>query len=202
MPQNRADETGFAQLNTRNIKGRKFPLRRRLTYSDLCSNGEKERKEKTMGFIDDVMKNINQGISDIQNKSQDMMQQMSINTRIKTLEDRKQQLLVNIGQLVYDKYEKGDEVSDDLLREKVKEIAGIERDIDLAKTEMAQVKTEPDAPRAQKAAYGAGYKPTPGFACPHCGAPANSSKFYCVACGGSLKDGSETSTNGESAEKN
>jgi hypothetical protein len=148
-----------------------------------------------MGFIDDVMKNINQGISDIQNKSQDMMQQMSITTRIKTLEEKKQQLLVNIGQLVYDKYEKGDEVSDDLLKEKVKEIAGIDRDIDLAKQELSQVKTEPDAPRTQKAAYSAGYKPTPGFACPHCGAPANSSKFYCVACGGSLKEG--TATNGE-----
>jgi hypothetical protein len=142
-----------------------------------------------MGFIDDVMKNINQGISDIQNKSQDYMQQMSINTRIRTLEEKKNQLLVNIGQLVYDKYEKGDEVSDDLLKEKVKEIAGIERDIDLARQELSQVKTEPDAPRREKAAQQAGYKPTPGFQCPHCAAPANSSKFYCVACGGSLKEG-------------
>lgn len=149
-----------------------------------------------MGFIDDVMKNINQGISDIQNKSQDMMQQMSINTRIRNLEEKKQQLLVNIGQLVYDKYEKGDEVSEELLKDKVKEIAGIERDIDLAKQELSQVKTEPDASRTQKAAYSAGYKPTPGFSCPHCGAPANSSKFYCVACGGSLKEGT-SGTNGE-----
>ena len=80
-----------------------------------------------MGFIDDVMKNINQGINDIQNKSQDVMQTVSINARIRSLEERKQQLLVNIGQLVYDKYEKGDEVSEDLLREKVKELAGLER---------------------------------------------------------------------------
>jgi hypothetical protein len=150
-----------------------------------------------MGFIDDVMKNINQGIQDIQSKSQDMMQTMSINTRIRNLEEKKQQLLINIGQLVYDKYEKGDEVSDDLLKDKVKEIAGIERDIDLAKQELSQAAASTDAPRAQKAAYSAGYKPTPGFQCPHCGAPANSSKFYCVACGGSLKEG--TASNGETA---
>lgn len=153
-----------------------------------------------MGFIDDVMKNINQGINDIQNKSQEMMQQMNINTRLRSLEERKQQLLINIGQLVYDKYEKGDEVSEDLLREKVKEIAGIERDIDLAKQELNQVKVDSEAPRSQKAAHSAGYKPTPGFACPHCGAPANSSKFYCVSCGGSLKDASgATGTGGNSS---
>jgi hypothetical protein len=149
-----------------------------------------------MGFIDDVMKNINQGISDIQNKSQDMMQQMSINSRIRSLEEKKQALLVNIGQLIYDKYEKGDEVSEDLLREKVKEIAGIERDIDLAKQELSQVKTEESASKSQKAAASAGYNPTPGFKCPHCGAPANSSKFYCVSCGGSLKESNGGSNGG------
>lgn len=161
-----------------------------------------------MGFIDDVMKNINQGINDIQNKSQEMMNQVSINTRLRSLEERKQQLLVNIGQLIYDKYEKGDEVSDELLREKVKEIAGIERDIDLAKTDLATAKVDGDVPRSQKAAHSAGYKPTPGFTCPHCGAPANSSKFYCVACGGSLKEtkesppsnGGGTSTGGTSTQ--
>lgn len=147
-----------------------------------------------MGFIDDVMKNINQGINDIQSKSQEMMQQMSINTRIRSLEERKQQILVNIGQLVYDKYEKGDEVSEDLLKEKVKELAGIERDIELAKQELQNAKAAEGESKTEKSAAGAGYKPTPGFQCPHCGAPANSSKFYCVSCGGALKDSNAGST--------
>ncbi len=155
-----------------------------------------------MGFIDDVMKNINQGINDIQNKSQDVMQQVSINARIRSLEERKQQLLVNIGQLIYDKYEKGDEVSDELLREKVKELAGLEKDIEIARQELATVKVDTDAPKGQKAAHSAGYKPTPGFVCPHCAAPANSSKFYCVACGGALKETKEGTppTNGTSTQ--
>jgi hypothetical protein len=142
-----------------------------------------------MGLIDDVVKNINQGINDIQNRSQEMMQAMAINNRINTLEGKKTALLINIGQLIYDKYEKGDEVAEDLLKEKVKELSQLDKDIDTARAELKQVKVDGDAPRAEKAAHGAGYKPTPGFACPHCGAPANSTKFYCVACGGALKEG-------------
>ena len=145
-------------------------------------------EENAMGFIDDVVKNINQGINDIQNKSQEVMQNISISNRINSLEGRKTAVLINIGQLVYDKYEKGDEVSEDLLKEKVKELAQIEKDIEIARVELKQATVTGDAPRAEKAATGAGYKPTPGFTCPHCGAPANSSKFYCVACGGALKD--------------
>ncbi len=159
-----------------------------------------------MGFIDDVMKNVNQGISDIQNKSQEMMQTLNINNRINSLEGKKQALLINIGQLIYDKYEKGDEVSEDLLREKTKELAVIEKDIEAARVELKQYKADhPDAPRTEKAAHQAGYKPTPGFTCPHCGAAANSSKFYCVACGGALKEatsgtgGTTSGTNGESS---
>src|SRR5579884_4131414 len=103
------------------------------------------------------------------------MQQLSITNRINSLEGKKQALLINIGQLVYDRYEKGDEVGEDLLKEKVKEIAQIEKEIEAARAELKQCKVaDPDAPRAEKAAHGAGYKPTPGFQCPHCGAPANS----------------------------
>ena len=149
-----------------------------------------------MGFMDDVMKNINQGISEIQNKSQEMMQSIAINNRINSLEGKKQALLINLGQLVYDRYEKGDEVSEDLLKDKVKELAQIERDIDAARAELKLVKLEPDAPHTEKAAHQAGYKPTPGFHCPHCGAPANATKFYCVSCGGSLKEAGRTAGSG------
>jgi hypothetical protein len=125
------------------------------------------------------------------------MQQINLNNRINTLEGKKQALLINIGQLIYDRYEKGDEVSDDLLKEKAKEIAIIEKEIEVAKAELKQCKVaDPDAPRAEKAAHGAGYKPTPGFQCPHCGAAANSTKFYCVSCGGALKESTPAGSNG------
>lgn len=155
-----------------------------------------------MGFIDDVVKNINQGINEIQNKSQEVMQSLTISNRIKSLEERKNALLINIGQLIFDKYEKGDEVSEDLLKEKTKELSQIEKDIDAAKAELKQYKPmDPSAPHAEKAAHQAGYKPTPGFLCPHCGAPANSTKFYCVSCGGSLKEAA-TAGNGQQGQQN
>lgn len=144
-----------------------------------------------MGLVDDIFKNINQGISEIKDKSQEVMQSISLSSRINSLEAKKTACLVNIGQLVYDKYEKGDEVSEELLKEKVKEIAGIESEIKQARAELEGLKTDPEAPRSQKAAAAAGYKPTPGFVCPHCQAPANSNKYYCVSCGGSLKEASQ-----------
>ncbi|MGH7194308.1 MAG: hypothetical protein ACREJM_12375 [Candidatus Saccharimonadales bacterium] len=142
------------------------------------------------------MKNINQGINDIQNKSQEVMTNISLSNRINTLEGKKTALLINIGQLIYDKYEKGDEVSEELLKDKCKELALIEKDIEAARIELKQTRVEGDAPRSEKAAHQAGYKPTPGFQCPHCGAAANSSKFYCVACGGSLKEAQTSGSNG------
>ncbi len=141
-----------------------------------------------MGLVDDIFKNINQGISDIKDKSQEVMQSISLSSRINSLEAKKTAVLVNIGQLVYDKYEKGDEVSEELLKDKVKEVAEFEKEIRLAREELEGLKTDPEAPRSQKAAAAAGYKPTPGFVCPHCQAPANANKYYCVACGGSLKE--------------
>jgi hypothetical protein len=155
---------------------------------------EEELRRIAMGLFDDVLKNINQGINDIQNKSQEMMQGVTINARIRSLEQQRSTLLLNIGQLVFDKYEKGDEVSEELLRDKVKQISDIDKDIDLANAELKNLKLEPDAPKSQKAAHQAGYKPTPGFTCPHCGSPANSGKFYCVSCGGSLKEGATAAT--------
>lgn len=146
-----------------------------------------------MGFIDDIAKSVQntvQGVaSEIQNKSQEVMTQLSVSNRVNSLEGKKTALLLNIGHLVYDKFEKGDEVSEDLLREKVREIVQLEKDIELAKAELEAAKVDlNEAPKSAKAAHATGYKPTPGFNCPHCGAAANSSKFYCVSCGGALKE--------------
>lgn len=158
-----------------------------------------------MGFIDDIAKTVQNTVSgvasEIQNKSQEVMTQLSVNNRVNSLEGKRTALLINIGQLIYDKYEKGDEVSEDLLKDKVKEIVALEKDIEIARTELAAAKVDgSEAPKSQKAANATGYKPTPGFTCPHCSAPANSAKFYCVACGGALKEataGAPPPSNGE-----
>lgn len=149
-----------------------------------------------MGFLDDVVKGVNNGVKQvgdglnkIQNKSQEMMQSVSLQNRITSLEAKKSVALTNLGKLIFDKYEKGDEVGDDVIKRKTTEIAEIEKEIDMVKEELATVKAnhDPDTPQATKSENMAGYQRTPGFTCPHCEAPANQEKLFCAFCGGELK---------------
>ncbi|MBX9569106.1 MAG: hypothetical protein K2X77_09440 [Candidatus Obscuribacterales bacterium] len=170
-----------------------------------------------MGFLDDVVKGVNSGmkqvgdgLNKIQNKSQEMMQSVSLQNRITSLEAKKSVALTNLGKLIYDKYEKGDEVGDDVIKRKTTEIAEVEKEIELVKEELATIKTnnDPDTPQATKSENMAGYSRTPGFTCPHCEAPANQEKLFCAFCGGELKapkpsssgGSSSSSSNGESGE--
>jgi phosphomevalonate kinase len=148
-----------------------------------------------MGLFDDVLKGINQGITKIQSTSQEMMQTVSLTSRINSLEAQKTAALTNIGRLVYDKYHRLDEVSEELLKSKVREIVQWEDEIQTLKSEIDALKVQhsADASQAQKSDAMAGCQPTPGFVCPHCEAPANRDKQFCVSCGGVLKQGSECS---------
>lgn len=158
-----------------------------------------------MGLFEDVVKNVQTTVSKLQNTSQEVVQTVSINSRINSLEAKKTASFTNIGRLVYDRYAKGDEVSDDLLKEKVKEIEEIQKEIDILKADLAGMKAQhdPDIPRSAKADSKAGYTPTPGFECPQCHAPAARDKHFCVYCGCSLGEPtekkSEKSSNGSSA---
>lgn len=149
-----------------------------------------------MGLLDDVVKGVGEvtkqvgeGINKIQNKTQEAVQSMGIENQVRALEAKKSVALTNLGKLVYDKYEKGDEVGEDVLKRKVGEIVEIEREIEIAKTELSAVKqaNDPDASQSQKSENRAGYARTPGFCCPHCQAPANQEKLFCAFCGGELK---------------
>lgn len=156
-----------------------------------------------MGLLDDVVKGVGEvtkqvgeGINKIQNKTQEAVQSMGIENQVRALEAKKSVALTNLGKLVYDKYEKGDEVGEDVLKRKVGEIVEIEREIDIAKTELSAVKqaNDPDIAQSQKAENRAGYARTPGFCCPHCQAPANQEKLFCAFCGGELKSKKSEST--------
>lgn len=158
-----------------------------------------------MGIFDDVVKGVNDGmkqvgdgITKIQSKSQEMMQSVSLQNRITSLEAKKSVALTNLGKLIYDKYEKNDEVGEDLLKRKVSEIVELEREIELVKAELTTIKAQydPDMPRSQKSDAMAGYNATPGFACPHCHAPANKDKLFCAYCGGAMS--SEAANSAES----
>lgn len=149
-----------------------------------------------MGLLDDVVKGVGEvtkqvgdGINKLQNKTQEAVQSMGLENQVRALEAKKSVALTNLGKLVYDKYEKGDEVGEDVLKRKVTEIVEIEREIDIAKTELNTIKqsNDPDVSQSQKAENRAGYARTPGFTCPHCQAPANQEKLFCAFCGGELK---------------
>ncbi len=166
-----------------------------------------------MGLLDDVVKGVGDGIktvgegfNKIQNKTQETMQSMNLENRLRALEAKKSVALTNLGKLVYDKYEKGDEVGEDVLKRKVGEVVEIEKEIDMAKTELNTIKEQnsPDVSQSTKAENRAGYARTPGFVCPHCQAPANQEKLFCAFCGGELKSkkngGSESSHSSEGSE--
>lgn len=149
-----------------------------------------------MGLLDDVVKGVGDGIKSVgdgfnklQNKTQETMQSLNVENRLRSLEAKKSVALTNLGKLVYDKYEKGDEVGEDVLKRKVGEVVEIEKEIELAKSELSTLKEQnnPDLPQSQKAENRAGYTRTPGFVCPHCQAPANQEKLFCAFCGGELK---------------
>lgn len=157
-----------------------------------------------MGLLDDVVKGINEGITTIQTKSQEIVHTVSLNNRLVALEARKNAAFSNIGRLIYDKYAKDDEVGDDLLRFKVREIQDLEAEIAQLKAEIDSIKasSDTDIPHSERANHKAGYTPTPGFTCPNCNAPANKDKKFCAICGGSLDAAPKTETKNEAAQEN
>ena len=105
--------------------------------------------------------------------------------------------LLEIGRLIFDKYQRNAELVEDVLKDKTNEIAGYEHEINLLQGEIDSLKTvhDPDMPTSQKADAKAGYAPTPGFECSRCHAPANKEKAFCAACGEPLKNnGSDEGT--------
>ncbi len=162
-----------------------------------------------MGFIDEVVKGVNTGIKQVgdtinkvQEKSQEMMQNASQQSRLTSLEAKKAVALENLGKLIYDKYERGDEVGEDVIKRKTTEIAEIEKEMELVRAEVKAYEEahDPDAARRTKSESKAGYARTPGFECPHCHEPANQEKLFCAFCGGELKSekSSKPSDNGDS----
>lgn len=147
-----------------------------------------------MGIFDDIVQGVGREISRVQARSQEMLQSYTLNNQIRTLEGKITATFIEIGRLVYDRYERKQEVSEDTLKEKTQEIVKCEQEIVVLKSELEalRVQSDPNAPASQKAEVKAGYAPTPGFCCSHCHAPANKEKSFCPACGGDLHPAQES----------
>lgn len=143
-----------------------------------------------MGIFDEFVQGVNREISRVQSRSQEMLQAYNLNSRVRSLEGQRTAILIEIGRMVFDKYQRHLEVSEDSLRDKSNQIVELEHQITVLKAELDAIhaQSDPNTSASQKADYKAGYTTTPGFTCPHCQAPANVDKGFCPACGGSLKE--------------
>jgi SMC interacting uncharacterized protein involved in chromosome segregation len=149
-----------------------------------------------MGIFDEFVQGVGREISKVQARSQEMLQAYNLNSQIRTLEGKKSALLIEIGRLIFEKYQRQMEISDERLKAKTEEIVDIEHQVTVLQAELdaLKVQSDPNTTASQRAQYQAGYNPTPGFTCPHCQAPANVEKSFCPACGGCLQGKSD---NGE-----
>lgn len=144
-----------------------------------------------MSLFDELVTGLNREIGKVQNKTSEMIQTYTISSQIRVIERRKAALFVEIGHLIFDKYQRNLDISDEALRSKTIEISECEREITAlqAELEAMEMQASPDVCTAKKSEAKAGYRPTPGAECPHCQAPADLDKSFCPSCGGKLTGG-------------
>lgn len=142
-----------------------------------------------MNIFNDVVEGISKEVSKVQERSQEMLQGFNINSQIKDLERKKGKKLKELGELVFNKFHKDEDVSEDAIKEKVSEVVGFQDQINVLQAELdaADIQRDPNASQSSKSAAKAGYTPTPGFECPACGTPVSRDKKFCPACGYNLK---------------
>jgi hypothetical protein len=143
---------------------------------------------------------VGKEVSKVKARSQELMKSYNLSQEIRELERKKTAKFVEIGRLIYDKYERQDSVDEGIFQERVKEIVAIEKDILQLQAELdsLQMQNDPNISASKKADAKAGYTATPGFECPKCHAPANREKGFCPACGEPLKPLSSTQTEQDS----
>lgn len=146
-----------------------------------------------MGLLDDVVQGIGKEVSRVQARGQEMMQSFNLQNQIRELEKKKTGKLLEIGRLVTDKYVKGEDVAEDVLKDKANEVAGYESEMQILQAEMDSLKVDTEVPTSKKAEKGAGFHTSPGYECPNCHAPAARDKAFCPSCGESLKKAGSSS---------
>lgn len=148
-----------------------------------------------MSIIDDVVNGVSKEVNKIQERGQEMFQSFNLSSQVRDLERKKSSKLIELGRLIVDKYHGGKEVSEDQIQERVSEVVGYDDQINILKAEMDSIKAanDPSTPQSTRAETKAGFRPTPGFECHRCHAPASRDKKFCPACGESLSTGGSSS---------
>ena len=150
-----------------------------------------------MGLLDDVVQGIGKEVSRVQARGQEMMQSFNLQTQLRELEKKKTGKLLEIGRLVTDKYVRGEEVAEDVLKDKANEVAGYESEMQVLQAELDSLKVDTEVPTSKKAEKSAGFHTSPGYECPNCHAPAARDKAFCPSCGELLKRPSSSSSSSD-----
>jgi len=151
-----------------------------------------------VSIIDDLVNGISKEVNKVQERGQEMFQSFNLSSQIQDLERKKSAKLVELGRLVVDKQHHKKEISEDQIQERIAEVVGYEDQISILKAELETVKAanDPNAPASTRSETKAGFKPTPGFDCPRCHAPAARDKKFCPACGETLTGGATKKDDG------
>ena len=138
-----------------------------------------------MSLIEDLVQGFGNEVNKVKVRSQELMQAYNLSQEIRELDRKKTAKFIEIGRLVYDKFERQDEINEEIFKEKVKEIVVFENDISVLQAQLDSLKmqNDPNVPASKKAEAKAGYTATPGFVCPKCHASANREKAFCPTCG-------------------
>lgn len=151
-----------------------------------------------MSILDDMVNGISKEVNKVQERGQEMFQSFNLSSQIKDLERKKSTKLVELGRLVVDKHHLKKDVTDEQIQERVNEVVGYEEQIGILKAELDSLKAANDqnAPASSRSEAKAGFKPTPGYECPRCHAPAARDKKFCPACGETLNSAARAADDG------
>lgn len=94
-----------------------------------------------MGIWDQVVDGVGRELTKIQSRSQEMLQVHNLKMQIRTLEGRCTSLLIEIGRMVFDKYQRNVNVSEDALKAKTEELSSLEHDITALRSEIDAVRS-------------------------------------------------------------
>jgi chromosome segregation ATPase len=95
-----------------------------------------------MGVWDQVVDGIGRELTKIQSRSEELLQVHNLKNQIRMLEGRCTSLLIEIGRLVFDKYQRNLNVGEDTFIAKTQELSSLEHDITILRSEIDALRSQ------------------------------------------------------------
>jgi len=94
-----------------------------------------------MGFIDELIEGFGKEVDNIKARSQILIKAYNFSQEMRELEQRKKELLLAIGKVIYAKYQDQISPDEESLKQKCIEIASLEKDIAQLQEQLDRLKT-------------------------------------------------------------